>query len=92
MTYRRLFLFVEGDDDERFFSSVVLPTLYTAYDNVQFVQFSALKKEKLKGFLRSVAAMKADYILESFDRKAAVGRNESFRRFLRKFVPPGSGF
>jgi len=63
MTYRRLFLFVEGDDDERFFRSVVLPALHTAYDNVQFVQFSTLKKEKLKGFLRSVVAMKADYIL-----------------------------
>jgi hypothetical protein len=175
MTYRQLFLFVEGDDDERFLSSVVVPALLTAYGHFRFVQFSSLKKEKLRGFLRSVVAMKADYILvrdldrlpcvtaakdevlrslpqvnpdrvqivkaeieswycagisedhpwrsltigrctdtssitkeileaavfqegqpklptmlellESFDREAAVQRNESFRRFLRKFVP-----
>jgi hypothetical protein len=180
MTYRQLFLFVEGDDDERFFRSVVLPMLQSAYDAVQFVKFSGLKKEKIRGFLRSITSMKADYILvrdldrhpcataakdgilkffpqidpdriqivkaeieswycagipenhswrslaiarspdtsnitkeafeaavfqsgqpklpamlallESFDREAAVRRNESFRRFLRKFVPPSSGF
>lgn len=175
MTYRRLFLFVEGDDDERFFCSVVLPLLRGSYDDVQFVKFRALKREKIKGFLRSIAGMKADYIfvhdldrhpcataakdhllrtwphldadrvqivkaeieswycagipenhpwrslaigrsadtstitkeafeaavlqsgqpklpamlalLEGFDREAAVHRNESLRRFLRKFVP-----
>ena len=175
MNYRQLFLFVEGDDDERFFSSVVLPALLTAYDHVRFVQFSKLKKKKRRDFLRSVVAMKADYILvcdldrhpcatsakdhllrdlphldldrvqivkaeieswycagipethpwrslaigrsadtstitkeafeavvlqsgqpklpamlallEGFDREAAVDRNESLRRFLRKYVP-----
>jgi hypothetical protein len=63
MTYRQLFLFVEGDDDERFFRSAVVPALFTGYHHVQFVQFSALKKEKLKGFFRSIVAMKAEYIL-----------------------------
>jgi hypothetical protein len=27
-------------------------------------------------------------ILESFDREVAVRRNESFRRFVRKFITP----
>ena len=62
MTFRRLFLFVEGDDDERFFRSVLLPFLRSAYQDVQFVQFSRLKKEKVRGFLHSIAGMKADYI------------------------------
>jgi hypothetical protein len=62
MTFRRLFLFVEGDDDERFFRSVLLPSLQSAYQDVQFVQFTRLKKEKVQGFLRSIAGMKADYI------------------------------
>jgi hypothetical protein len=176
MTFRRLFLFVEGDDDERFFRSVLLPTLQTAYEDVQFVQFTRLKKEKVQGFLHSIAGMKADYIfvrdldqlpcataardrllavfpqvsadrvqivkaeieswycaglpeghpwkslttrphldtsmvtkenfeaavlrkgasrvaamleiLESFDREVAVRRNESFRRFVGKFITP----
>lgn len=62
MTFRRLFLFVEGDDDERFFRSVLLPFLQSAYQDIQFVQFSQRKKEKIAGYLRSTAAMKADYI------------------------------
>jgi hypothetical protein len=70
MTYRQLFLFVEGDDDERFFRSTIVPDLFTAYDHVQFVQFSTLKKEKLKGFLRSIVAMNADYIfVHDLDRQ-----------------------
>lgn len=62
MTFRRLFLFVEGDDDERFFRSVLLPPLRVAYEDIQFVQFTRLKKEKVRGFLHSIAGMKADYI------------------------------
>ena len=179
MSYRQLFLFVEGADDERFFLSIVVPLLRGAYDHIQSVKLRPLKKEKVRGFLRSIAAMKADYILvhdldqlpcasaakdrilktypqadpdriqivkaeieswycagipdghpwgsleigrcletsivtkerfeaavaqegqsrllamlallESFDREAAVLRNESFRRFLRKFVAPVTG-
>lgn len=63
MNYRRLFLFVEGDDDERFFRSVVLPLLRSSYEDIQFVKFRALKKEKIRGFVRSIASMQADYIL-----------------------------
>jgi hypothetical protein len=63
MSYRQLFLLVEGDDDERFFRSVVLPLLSSAYNEIQVVKISMFKKEKVKGLLRSIAGMKADYIL-----------------------------
>lgn len=62
MTFRRLFLFVEGDDDERFFRSVLLPSFQSAYQDIRFVQFSQRKKEKIIGYLHSIAAMRADYI------------------------------
>ncbi len=62
MPYRRLFLFVEGDDDELFFRSVILPLWARSYDDVQFVPFSGLKREKVRAFLRSVRAMEADYL------------------------------
>ena len=179
MSYRQLFLLLEGDDDERFFRSVVLPLLGSAYDDVRVVQISGLRKEKVNGYLRSIASMKADYILvrdldwlpcataakdrilksfpacqsgphpdrqggdrelvavpgipeghawrslkigrcpetsvvtkeafeaavrpgehkvpvmlallEEFDLQTAIHRNDSFRRFLRKFVPPSAG-
>jgi hypothetical protein len=63
MSYRQLFLLLEGDDDERFFRSIVLPLLGSAYDDVRVVQISGLRKEKVNGYLRSIASMKADYVL-----------------------------
>jgi hypothetical protein len=61
MPYRRLYLFVEGDDDELFFRSVFLPLLQQSYDDVQLVPFSGLKREKVRALLRSVRSMEADY-------------------------------
>jgi hypothetical protein len=69
MTFKRLFLFVEGDDDERFFRAVLLPLLSRGYEEIRFVQFSRLKREKVRAWMRSVAGMKADYIyIRDLDR------------------------
>lgn len=69
MPYRRLFLFVEGDDDERFLRQVGLPAWERAYDDVRFVKFSQQKKQKVEGYLRSVKAMGADYVwIQDLDR------------------------
>lgn len=63
MAYRQLFLFVEGDDDDRFFQTVIVPLFGTRYDNIKIVRYAALKKEKLGNFVRSVQAMRADYLI-----------------------------
>jgi hypothetical protein len=86
MTFRRLFLFVEGDSDERFFRSVAEPTLRRAYQDVQFVQWSRLKREKVLGFLRSLESMKSDYIfVRDLDRYpcATVARDRLLELFPR---------
>ncbi len=61
MGYTRLFILVEGDDDERFFSAVVLPRLAGKYDHVQVWKYSRQKAAKVDSFLRSLASMGADY-------------------------------
>ncbi|HEX6903249.1 MAG TPA: hypothetical protein VF789_26265 [Thermoanaerobaculia bacterium] len=88
MSYRRLFLLVEGDDDERFFRSVVLPLLSSAYHDIQVVRISTLKKEKVNGLLRSIAGMKADYILvhDLDQHPCATAAKDS----LLKSFPPAS--
>lgn len=64
MAYRRLFLFIEGDDDERFFRAVLFPLLDDRYDDIRPVQYSKLKKAKVAAYLRSVQAIPgAEYIL-----------------------------
>ena len=62
MTYRRLFVFIEGDDDERLLGAVVKPRLERQYDSVTLWQYAGQKSEKVRAFLRSVKGMKADYL------------------------------
>jgi len=63
MAYRQLFLFVEGDDDARFFQALTIPFFKVRYDDIRIVRYAALKKEKLGNFVRSVRSMGADYLI-----------------------------
>jgi hypothetical protein len=73
MPYRRLFLFLEGDDDERFFRAVLIPLLRRRYEDIRPVQVSQLTKEKIANWLRSVEGMRADYLyVRDLDRHPCV--------------------
>lgn len=64
MGYKQLFLFVEGEDDERFFSAVLLPLLGGSYEHIHLIQYSKFKKTKLDAYLRSAQSIPdAEYIL-----------------------------
>jgi len=62
MGYRRLYIWVEGEDDERFFKKIMEPKLQKKYDFVETRCYAAMKKEKIDNFLKSIKAMGADYI------------------------------
>jgi len=62
MGYRRLFLCVEGGDDDRFFKNVIAPTYQQDYDLVQVTPYRNWGRRKVDAFLASVKAMNADYI------------------------------
>jgi hypothetical protein len=57
MSYRQLWLFVEGYYDTRFVDTVVRPWIANLYDAVRVVEFASMKREKLYSFLHSVEAM-----------------------------------
>jgi len=42
MSERRLYLFVEGNDDERFFAKIVVPLLEPQYKSVHIVKFACM--------------------------------------------------
>jgi hypothetical protein len=63
MTDKRLFIFVEGDDDQRFFSRVIRPVLAPRYASVELVRYACMKREKVCRFIRSVVAMNHDFIM-----------------------------
>ena len=54
MTYRRLYICVEGRDDELFFGRVVKPQLSGAYDDVLFFRYAEKSTKKCTSFLNSV--------------------------------------
>jgi hypothetical protein len=62
MGYRRLFIWVEGEDDARFFEKIMEPRLKKKYDFVETRRYAAMKKEKIDNFLKSIKAMGAEYI------------------------------
>lgn len=58
----KLFIFIEGDDDERFFNRIIIPMFENRYDKVQLWKYAQKKNEKIFQFLKSIQAMNADYI------------------------------
>jgi hypothetical protein len=89
MPYRQLFLFVEGDDDERFFRFVLEPLLRAAYDEVHYIKFSQMKWEKLRAFLQSVEAMRADYLLvRDQDRYPCITATKDAVRQIHSTIDP----
>ena len=58
----KLFIFIEGDDDERFFNRIIIPMFENRYDKVQLWKYAQKKNEKIQQFLKSIQAMNADYI------------------------------
>lgn len=62
MQYKKLYIFLEGDDDERFFQKIVKPKFEEKYDLVIPRKYAQVKNEKVGSFLKSIKAMSADYI------------------------------
>jgi len=63
--YRRLYIFVEGDDDELFFEKIVAPKLKNKYDRVDITRYSREKHENIKNHIKSIKENGWDYIFIS---------------------------
>ena len=62
MDYKLLFILIEGNDDERFFESVVKPFLQERYSAIKFWQYAEENEKRKVSFIKSITSMKADYI------------------------------
>lgn len=61
----KLFIFIEGDDDEKFFDRIIIPMFANKYDTVKLWKYAQEKNERISKFLKSINAMNADYIFVS---------------------------
>ncbi|RKX71298.1 hypothetical protein DRP53_02060 [candidate division WOR-3 bacterium] len=84
-SYRQLFIWVEGEDDERFFAHILKPKLQKKYDRVEIRKYARMKKEKVDRFLRSIQSMGADFLyVVDIDKSPCVrARKQEVMRVLR---------
>ena len=62
LSFRQLYIFVEGNDDERFFSKILPFILKEKYNVIKIIKYAQMKKEKVCAFIKSIKAMKSFYI------------------------------
>jgi hypothetical protein len=63
MAARRLFIFVEGSDDVRFFETIIKPRFEHAFESVELIMFACTKSVKVDRFIRGIKAMHHNYII-----------------------------
>ncbi|NUV00458.1 hypothetical protein XO12_10285 [Marinitoga sp. 1154] len=62
MSFKQLYIFVEGEDDKRFFDNIIKLELSGKYDSINIIRYAKMKKEKVNNFIISIKKMNADYI------------------------------
>jgi len=81
MAYKRLWVLLEGNDDERFFERVIKPIFENTYDFVRPWQYAQKPPKKTKNFLKSITAMHSDYFFwaDINDLPCVTARKEKIR-------------
>jgi hypothetical protein len=59
----RLFVFLEGADDIRFFEGVLKKQLRKGYASVELISYAGMKHIRVDGFIRGIGAMGDDYLM-----------------------------
>ena len=60
---KHLYIFLEGEDDKRYFKSIIEPVLKNKYDKISYNLYRQQKKEKIISFLKSIDKVSSwDYI------------------------------
>lgn len=78
MTARRLFILVEGNDDERFFSAVIRPLLIDRYASVEIIMYACMKSITVSRFITGIREMGHDFILcADIDQERNVRRKKA---------------
>ena len=63
MAKKRLFIFVEGSDDVRFFDTIIKPRLEHAFESVELITFACTKSVKVDRFIKGINEMQHSYLI-----------------------------
>ncbi len=58
----RIYLFVEGDDDERFFRRTIAPLLKEKNIHTEIIKYAQMKKQKVVQFISSIETLSFKYV------------------------------
>ncbi len=86
MSYREIYFFVEGSDDERFIKATVIPLINKKY-RCSLHQYSGMPKKKVESFLKSINAMSfADYIFlrDINNSPCLIQKKESLKKIYKR--------
>ena len=84
MAARRLFIFVEGSDDVRFFETIIKPRFEHVFESVELITFACTKSVKVDRFIRGINAMGHSYIIVTdidFEKSIPAKKNIILSRF-----------
>lgn len=90
MSERRLFVLVEGNDDERFFTSIIIPLISPRYRAVRLIKYACMRSNRVCRFIRSIHRA-GDELLLVADIDKAAGVTTKKRILMERFgvVQPG---
>jgi hypothetical protein len=60
-----LYIFIEGDDDERFFSNIIIPLLKSKYSHVETIQYAEDPPKQTRKYLKTVKDSGDQYIFST---------------------------
>ncbi len=81
-----LVIFIEGNDDERFFRKIVVPRLAARYSNVRLVLYAQRRWGRTANIIRATQQMHHEYIFVSdFDYGPSI--RERIEELCRRYPP-----
>ncbi len=88
MALKKIYLFVEGNDDALFFSSLIVPLLKDQYDDVEILQFAQMKKIRSVKFVESINMLGFDYLVfADMDEEATLAQKKRKLQMRFENVP-----
>ena len=54
MAYKRLFIMIEGNDDERFFDKIIRPSIKKSYDSTILTKYKQIKKKTIRSLINAI--------------------------------------
>lgn len=84
MAKEKIYLFVEGNDDEIYFRRLIAPLLNKYYKNIEIIKYAQMKKDKVNLFLLSINTLNFDYLFFA-DKDEYLSINQKKEKLYEKF-------